>query len=134
MFIRSLVRAPWLMLVARILLSLVFVVSGFEKLQNFQQTLTTIGSLTTPGLALLFTVLAIVFELGGGLMLLINWKTELALNMLVVFIVLATVLVHGNLSDPALAQKNLIQIEKNLAIIGGLLLLGRLSFLEQEMA
>lgn len=66
----------------------------------------------------LFTVLAIVFELGGGLMLLTGFHARLGAWMLIVLTVIATVAYHMNLGD----QMTQIMFLKNVAIVGGLLL------------
>lgn len=124
MLLKALVRTPWALLVARVFLSVLFIVAGWNKLSAYDQTVSYIGGLVgNPGIAPLLTVLAIVFELGGGLMLLLNWKTELALNMLVVFTIIATILGHNDFSDTAKAQMNFTQILKNLGLIGGLIAL-----------
>lgn len=120
-------RAAWTPTVARVFLALVFVVGGLGMLMNFEGTAGYIGSLTNASVATLLTVLAIVFKLGGGVMLLLNWRTALAVEMLVVFTVLATILGHTTFTGDQMAdQMQYTQIMKNLAIIGGLLLMGRL--------
>lgn len=127
MFMRDCMRAAWVPTVARVFLALLFVVGGLGMLMNFEGTVGYIGSLTNASVATLLTVLAIVFKLGGGVMLLVNWRTALAVEMLVVFTVLATILGHTSFTgDPMQDQMQYTQILKNLAIIGGLLLMGRL--------
>lgn len=109
----------------RILLSLLFIVGGFNFLMNFAGTTQFVAMGLTPwglaGLATLATVIAIILKLGGGLMLLVNYKTSYAAWMLIVFTVLATLLYHTNWSG-ADAQMQMTNFLKNLAIIGGLLL------------
>lgn len=120
-------RASWLPTVARVFLALLFVVGGLGFLMNFSGTAAFIGSMTNESVATLLTVLAIVFKLGGGVMLLLNWRTSLAVEMLVAFTVVATILGHTSFTgDPMQDQMQYTQILKNLAIIGGLLLMGRL--------
>ena len=68
-------------LAARVFLALVFVVAGFGKLTGFDATVGYVGMLTNESVAPTLTVLAIIFEFGGGLMLLFNWKTALAVDM-----------------------------------------------------
>jgi len=105
---------------ARIFLSALFVVVGFNKLMNFSATAQFIGSAGFP-MPEVMTVLAIVFELGGGLMLLFGFKRRLAISMLVVFTVVATAFFHvrGVTTD----QTQMVMFLKNLAIVGGLLAL-----------
>ncbi len=127
MFSKTCATAPWTPMVARVFLSLLFIVAGFGKLTAFEQTVGYIGSLTNESVAPVLTVLAILFELGGGLMLLFNWKTALAVDMLIAFTVVATILGHTAFTgDAAKDQMQYTMILKNLAIIGGFLLMARL--------
>lgn len=133
MFLQACMRTPWVSMVARVLLALVFVVGGFGMLMNFDGTVGFIGSMTNESLATILTVLAIIFKLGGGVMLLINWRAVLAVEMLIVFTIIATILGHTDFSGDAMQnQMQQTQLLKNLAIIGGLLLMGRLAVSEEE--
>jgi len=107
-------------IVARVFLSALFVIVGFNKLMNFAGTAQFIGSAGIP-MPEVMTVLAIVFELGGGLMLLFGFRKHIAVAMLVVFTVVSTALFHikGLTTD----QTQMIAFLKNLAIVGGLLAL-----------
>lgn len=121
-------------MVARVLLSLVFVVGGLGMLLNFEGTVGFIGSLTNESLATILTILAIIFKLGGGVMLLLNWHLAIAVEMLIVFTIMTIILGHTDFSGDALKdQMQLTQILKNLAIIGGLLLMGRMSAPENRV-
>lgn len=132
MFIQSIGQAPWTPAIARVCIALVFIVAGFGKLQGYDSAVGYIGSLTNESAASFLTVAAIILELGGGLMLLFNWKSEHAVAMLIVFTVVATVIGHNDFSDPTKSQMNLTQILKNLAIVGGLLLTARMVVREPE--
>lgn len=101
--------------VARVFLSLVFIVAGFNKLTGFSGFA---GSLSLP-FPTLFAVLAVLFELGGGLILLLGYRTKLAANVLIVFVIATLVLVHNVATD----FSQLSMFLKNLALIGGLMLL-----------
>lgn len=130
---RDCMRASWTPVFARVFLALLFVIGGLNMLMNFDNTVGYIGSLTNESAAAFLTVLAIIFKLGGGVMLLLNWRTALAVEMLIVFTVLATILGHMSFTgDPMTDQMQYTQILKNLAIIGGLLLMGRLSATEES--
>ncbi len=119
-------------LAGRILLALIFFMSGFGKLTGFAGTAGYIASTGLPFSELL-TVGAIVLELGGGLALIVGWKTRWAALALVVFTVPATLLFHNFWAVPAdQAMNQNIHFMKNLSIIGGLLVVwafgaGRLS-------
>lgn len=126
MFSKTCATAPWTPLAARVFLALLFVVAGFGKLTGFDATVGYIGALTNESVAPVLAVLAIIFEFGGGLMLLVNWKTSLAIDMLIAFTVVATILGHTNFTGDAMKdQMQYTMILKNLAIIGGLLLMAR---------
>lgn len=100
--------------VGRVLLSLVFIYAGYGKLVGFAATAGMIGGAGYP-MPEVLTVLAIVFELGGGLLLLAGKLTKVATLGLAIFTVLATLMFH--LGGPMWQ----VQFLKNLAIIGGLL-------------
>ena len=77
--------------------------------------------------------LVILVELGGGLLLIIGWKTRLVAWILAAFTVGATIVAHRFWEfDAAQYVPQLTNFMKNLAIIGGLLMVaacgpGRLS-------
>lgn len=126
MFSKTCVSAPWTPTVARVFLALLFVVSGIGKVMAFDATVGYVGSLTNESVAGFLTILAILFELGGGALLLLNWKVSLAIDMLIAFTVVATILGHTTFTGDSTNDKmQYIQILKNLAIVGGLLLMGR---------
>jgi len=102
---------------ARLLVSLIFIVSGFGKLTAYGATETTFASLGIP-LTTLVTPLVILTELGGGLALLAGFQTRLVAGVLALYAIATALVAHSNLSD----QGQAIHFMKNLAIAGGLLL------------
>jgi uncharacterized membrane protein YphA (DoxX/SURF4 family) len=59
-------------------------------------------------------------------MLLFNWRAALAVDMLIAFTVAATIIGHTTFTGDAMKdQMQYTMILKNLAIIGGLLLMAR---------
>jgi putative oxidoreductase len=108
-------------LVGRILLSVIFILSGYGKVTGYSGTLDYMAShgLPLPGLLLPITIL---IELGGGLMLLFGWKARFAAAVLFLFIIPTTLVFHAFWSlDPAAAQGQMIHFLKNLAMMGGML-------------
>jgi putative oxidoreductase len=104
-------------LVARILLSAIYLVSGVNKILNpagTQEYMAASGMFLTG----LFLGVAIAIELGGGLSLLLGYKTRTGAAALVIFLIAATLIFHTNLADP-LQQ---LMFLKNLGLLGGLLL------------
>jgi putative oxidoreductase len=110
-------------LAGRILLGLIFILSGFGKIAGFEGTVGYISSAHLP-LPSLVAVLTIVIELGGGLALVTGFYTRQTALVLAVFTVLAGFIFH-NFWDADAAQKMAQQINflKNLSIAGGMLVL-----------
>jgi len=110
-----------LSLVGRVLLALLFVPAGFSKLMGFAGTVGYISSVGAP-LPQVAAVIAIIVELGLGLMLLVGFKTRFAALVLAIFTVVASVLFHNYWSMPAdKAFVNQLMFFKNIAVTGGLL-------------
>ena len=108
-------------LAGRILMALIFLLSGFGKLTSFAGTAGYMASKGMP-MAEFLLVGAIIFELGGAVMLVIGWKVRWGALMLILFTVPATLMFH-NLwaADAAQYQNQLNHFMKNVAMIGGLL-------------
>ncbi|HVR10252.1 MAG TPA: DoxX family protein [Thermoanaerobaculia bacterium] len=111
--------------ISRLLLAGIFILSGFNKISGFAgMTQFLGGKLGWPAPGLWLT-LAILFELPGGLALLLGFRTRLASLALIVFTLAATIFVHGAFlsaaADAAAKQDQMVHILKNIAIIGGLL-------------
>lgn len=102
--------------VARILLAHIFVLAGFSKITGFAGTQGYMESMGVPGMLL---PLVIALELGGGIALILGFKTRLVAYALAGFTIIAAILFHGNLAD----QTHMIMFMKNFAIAGGMLLL-----------
>ena len=115
-------RDTWILL-ARILLMVLFVSSGWSKLADYQGTAGYLASLGTP-LPEVATAVAIIMELLVGIALLAGlWVRPLALLM-AVFVLATGVIGHPFWSmEGADRAMNMTQFYKNLAITGGLLLL-----------
>lgn len=109
-------------LAGRILLAGVFVLSGFNKLNNFSGTAGFMASAGLP-MAEVLLVLTIVIEIFGGMMLVAGYRTRLAAMTLFLFMIPVTLVFHNpaTAADAALAQQQMIQLLKNLAIMGGIL-------------
>lgn len=115
--------------VPRVFLALLFVIGGLGFLMNFTASTGYVGmGLANIGLpvslATIALVMAIVFKLGGGLMLLANYRTSQAAWILIIFTALATIMYHLGWSGDG-GQMQMTQFLKNLAIIGGLMFLAR---------
>ena len=110
-------------LVGRILLALIFITSGFSKITGFEGT---VGYIASKGLPLpqIGAVVAILVELGGGLMLAIGFKARWAALALAIFTLAAAILFHNywDVADAAQKMAQQINFWKNISITGGMLL------------
>ena len=105
-------------LIARILLSVLFLWSAFNKIINPAGThqYMTANGLPLVGLLYLATI---AVELGGGLSVLLGYKVRWGAIALAIFLIPATLIFHTNFAD----QIQQIMFMKNLAIFGGLLMI-----------
>jgi putative oxidoreductase len=109
------------LLVGRILIALLFIVFGYMKLMNFGGTVSYFTKWGFP-LPEVTSVVAIVFELGFGILLAIGWKARWWAWALALYVVIAAAVAHRYWTyDPAQAFAQMSFFYKNLAIIGGLL-------------
>jgi putative oxidoreductase len=118
-----------LLLLARILLSFMFILAGLSK---FADPASTVGMITQAGLpaATALTYLAGVFEVVAGLAVLVGFQTMIASILLGLFCVFTALVFHSgaiNIPDfPAAANGllslfNSLLMMKNLALAGGFL-------------
>ena len=109
-------------LAGRALLALIFIVSGFGKITGFAGTAGFMASKGMP-MADVLLVGAIAVEFLGGLMLLVGWKARWAALAIFLFVIPATLIFHNpaGLTGQE-AQNQMINIMKNLSIMGGMLM------------
>ena len=109
-----------LALAGRVLLAILFVLSGFNKLTSIDGTIAYMQHGGVP-MATLLVYPTILLELGGGLLLMLGWQTRRVAVLLFLFLIPVTALFHNPAGDPAQAQTQMINLLKNLSIMGGLL-------------
>ena len=115
-------QAPVIVL-ARLLLAVLFIGAGLSKFGGLAGTAAYIGSAGLPAPSLLAPLVA-GFEVLGGLALIVGWQARWAALGLAGFTVVATVLFHPFWAVPAeQAMVQQLMFMKNLAIVGGLLLI-----------
>ena len=132
-------------LIGRVLLALMFIISGWGKITGFSETVDSIAGKELP-LPQLLAVIAIAIEFGAGLAIVFGWKTRWAAAAFVVFLIVITPIFHGFWYVPAdQAMMQQINFMKNLSILGGMIVLfawgpgrysldeGRLSARDLEM-
>jgi putative oxidoreductase len=113
-------NSPYLTLIGRILLGLIFLMSAINKIadpQGTQQYMTMMGMTWMT----LFYLGAVVFELAGSLSLLFGYRAKVGGWLLLLFMVPTTIIFHTNFAD----QNQMIHFLKNLSIMGGLLYVAR---------
>src|SRR4029079_15451365 len=112
---------PTLLLVARILLSLVFLVAGVRKIMAIAGTAGYFAKLGMP-MPEVMVYVAILFEVGGSILLIVGWKAREAAIALALFTLVATCFAHRFWQvDAAQYANQMNHFLKNLAIIGGML-------------
>ncbi len=115
---------------ARTLLAVLFVVSGLRKVMGFGAVS---GMMAAKGFPMPDVVLVatIVLELAGAIMLIANWNARYAAWALAAFTLAAGTIFHGFWNHwgapPAAFNNELNHFLKNVAIIGGLLMVAATS-------
>lgn len=114
-------------LIGRILLAILFLIAGYNKITNIGGTVGYFGKVGVPAPEILVWVVVAV-ELLGGLLLVIGWQTRIVAWGMAIFTLLTALIGHKFWVDPSQTT----QFLKNLSIIGGFLVLaasgaGRLS-------
>ena len=105
---------------ARILVAMIFIVSGAFKLTHYAATLEMMRALGVWGSAALLPA-ATAIELGCGLALAAGWQTRWTSLLLAAYLVPVTLVFHRFWTLSGVGrQDQLIQFLKNCAIIGGL--------------
>ncbi|ALS97181.1 DoxX family protein [Lacimicrobium alkaliphilum] len=103
-------------LFARVGLSAIFILAGLNKIQQYEGSAQYLASAGLPEGLL---PLVILFELGGGLLLLAGGLTQLIALAFVGFSLVTALMFHFQLDD----QMQFLMFFKNVAIAGGFLAL-----------
>jgi putative oxidoreductase len=111
-----------LVVIGRLLLALMFLLSGFGKLANVAGTAGYIATVGLPAPTAL-TVLAGGFEVLAALALAFGWKARWAALALALFTLLASLLFHNFWAVPTdQAAMQQLMFMKNLSVAGGMLM------------
>jgi len=103
-------------LVGRIFISLVFLLSGFNKIGNYEGTIGWMESFGMPGI---FLIPAIILEVGAPILIIIGYKVKISAALLSLFCIATAVIFHNDFSN----QMQFISFMKNIALAGGFLFL-----------
>ena len=116
-------QRDWLILLARILLMILYVTAGWQKMLGFGGT---VGAMAAYGLPIptVAAIVVVVIEFLVGIALVIGvWTRPLALLMAVYTLATAFIGHHYWTMTGAAYGANFINFYKNVSIVGGLLLL-----------
>ena len=105
----------------RVLLAIMFILSGLQKLGDPAGTMGYMASVGLPGLLLWPTIL---LELGGGILLVVGYQTRWVALAFAGFSLLAGLLFHlipAGSAEGMMAQMQMIMFLKNVSIAGGML-------------
>lgn len=115
-------NARYLLVSGRVLLSVIFLLSGLGKIIDWDGNAQAMASQGMPLIPLLL-IGAIITELVGGLSVLLGWKARWGALLLFLYLIPTTLIFHNFWAfTGAEMQTQLVNFLKNLSIMGGLLL------------
>ena len=103
-------------LLARIFISSVFLVSGYNKIMNYESTVNFMEGFGIPGLLLWPTI---VLEILLPILVIIGYKTQIATILLAIFCIATAIIFHFDFSN----QMQIVALLKNFGLAGGFLLI-----------
>lgn len=101
---------------ARLFIAIIFLMSGLNKIGNYENTAYWMEAVGVPSL---FLPIVIALEIVGGLAIILGWKARIFSFLLAGFCVLSAIVFHSNFAD----QNEMINFMKNIAIAGGFLVI-----------
>ena len=101
-------------LVGRVFISLIFLLSGINKIGNYEGTVGWMESLGMPGI---FLIPAIILEIGAPILIMVGYKVKISAALLSVFCVVTAIIFHSDFND----QMQFISFMKNIGLAGGFL-------------
>jgi len=101
-------------LVARILISALFLLNGVFKISNYEGTVGWMESFGIPGILI---IPAIILEIVGPILIILGYKAKIAAGLLSLFCIATALIFHNDFSD----QMQLGSFLKNIALAGGFL-------------
>ena len=101
-------------LLGRIFISLLFLINGYFKIQNYDGTLDWMESFGIPGF---FLLPAIILEIAAPILIIIGYKTKIAAALLSLFCLTTALIFHTDFSN----QMQITSFLKNIGLAGGFL-------------
>ena len=102
--------------ISRIFISSIFLLSGINKIFNYDATIGWMGGFGIPGVLL---VPVIFLEIFFPILIIIGYKSKLSATVLALFSILTAFMFHSDFSN----QMQVIAFFKNIGLAGGLLFL-----------
>ena len=103
-------------LVGRVFISLIFLLSGINKIGNYEGSISWMESFVMPGI---FLIPAIILEIVAPILIIIGYKVKIAAALLSVFCIATALIFHTDFSN----QMQFVSFMKNIALAGGFLFL-----------
>ena len=103
-------------LLGRILISALFLLNGFFKINNYDGTVDWMESFGLPGILI---IPAIILEIAGPILIIIGYKIKISAALLSVFCITTAVIFHTDFSN----QMQFVSFFKNIGLAGGFLFL-----------
>ncbi len=106
----------WVGLLGRLLMSALFIQAGYGKAMAPAATIASFGGhgLILPGAAY---AVALVIEIGGGILFLLGWRARLTALVLAAWCIATALVAHRNFAEPS----QMINFMKNVCMAGGFL-------------
>jgi putative oxidoreductase len=101
-------------LVGRLFYSSLYILYGYFKLTGYTGTVAYMAKQGLPAPAA-FAALAVLFELGGGLLMLVGYQTRWVALALAIYVLVAAFIAHAHFGD----GNQMSHFFKNMAIVGG---------------
>ena len=116
-------NSKWQLLLGRVLLSAIFILSGLGKLPHFHDIAGMMAGKGIP-MASVALVITLLIEIGGGLLVLTGYQAKYAALVMALWLIPVTLVFHHFWGIPGEQQQDqMVHFLKNVAVIGGLLIL-----------
>ena len=103
-------------LIGRVFISLVFLLSGFNKIGSYEGTVNWMESFDIPGI---FLIPAIMLEVVAPILIIVGYKVRISAALLSLFCIATAVIFHNDFSN----QMQFVSFMKNIGLAGGFLFL-----------
>ena len=103
-------------LLGRIFISVLFLINGIFKINNYEGTIEWMDGYGIPGIMI---IPAIIIEIVAPILIVIGYKTKIAAALLFLFCISTAFIFHNDFSD----QMQLTAFLKNIALAGGFMFL-----------